>query len=253
MSLKHDSLRKLRKQRTKWKVESWDEYELRERELLKQMATDNILTTVGQVKVSAGKAKGAMLDIPKKTRPLTNRMKTQIFDMLERDISNRTVLDLYAGSGSFGIEALSRGAKSCLFVDAGKQAISCIEGNIQKTGFLLEAIVVKEKVEEFVKKTLSAEQTYEVIFIDPPYKLYNRKRRFKILEMIQNSSRLLPGIKNPGSKKFPGVLILKHPNHYPISDFRVEGIRLLETYEFGMNAITLFVVETENSKRSLGD
>ena len=99
MSLKHDSdykLRKKKKQLTK-RVSSWEEYEAVENFFLQEKAKHEEPTIKGTVRIIAGKAKGVNIQIPKGCRPVTDRMKTQLFDVLRSDIANRTVLDLFAG------------------------------------------------------------------------------------------------------------------------------------------------------------
>lgn len=243
MSLKFDSAKKLRKEKTKHKVESWEEYEQREETFIKERLQSKEPTISAQVRITGGKAKNFHIDIPRTTRPLTDRMKVRIFDLLREDIYKKRVLDLYAGAGSFGLESLSRGAKEATFVDASKQAFQVINSNIAHTGFLPEATVVKSKVEEYLQKKIKEGDEYDVIFMDPPYKLYNTKRVFKMQEVINNASQLLPGVRNPKTKKFKGVLIVKHPRRYPIEKLNTEYIKRLETYEFGLNSISFFIVK----------
>ena len=243
MGLKYDSQKKLRKNRAKWKVDSWEEYDAREKQLLKESMRFHEPTVVGQVRIVAGKAKNVMIDIPKKTRPITDRMKTQIFDVLGRDILDLTVLDLYAGSGSFGLEALSRGAKSATFVDAAKHAEKILEDNIVKTGFLTETSVVKEKTEDYLTSAYDDAQVFELIFMDPPYKKYNPKKSSDLLEVTTNCMKLLPWVNDKKTELFKGAIIIKHPRHYDIELIVPEGMRTLETYDYGMNCISLLVLE----------
>lgn len=242
MSLKFDSFKKLRKDKVKWKVDSWEEYEEREDAFLKERIQSKEPTITGQVRITGGKAKNIKIDIPKTTRPLTDRMKVRIFDLLREDIANKTVLDLYAGAGSFALEALSRGAKEAVLVDASRQAEGILNKNIAHAGFLPNATVVKSKTEDYLFKQQETDTTFDVIFLDPPYKLYNRKRVFKMQNVINMASNLLPGVK--GNKKgFKGVMILKHPRRYPLENLQLEHIKVVETYEFGLNSISFFIVK----------
>lgn len=243
MSLKFDSAEKLRKEKTKWKVDSWEEYEEREKTFLKERLQSKEPTISGQVRITGGKAKNFLIDIPKTTRPLTDRMKVRIFDLLREDISNKTVLDLYAGTGSFGLESLSRGAKECIFVDASKQAENVLKKNVAHTGFLPEATIVRMKVSEYLYKQLEEDTVFDIVFMDPPYKLYNKKRTYKMQEILTNASKLLPGINTPKKDIFKGCLIVKHPRRYPIDSLTLEGIKKVETYEFGLNSISFFIVK----------
>ena len=243
MSLKFDSAKKLRKEKTKHKVESWEEYEQREEVFVKERLQAKEPTISAHVRITGGRAKNFNIDIPKTTRPLTDRMKVRIFDLLREDIYKKTVLDLYAGTGSFGLEALSRGAKEATFVDASKQAFQVISANVAHIGFLPDSTVIKSKVEEYLFKKIKEDISFEIIFMDPPYKLYNTKRVFKMQEVINHASYLLPGVRNPNIKKFKGVLIIKHPRRYPINTLALEYIKKVETFEFGLNSISFFIVK----------
>lgn len=244
MSLKFDSFKKLRKQKNKWKVDSWEDYEDREDTFLKERLQAKEPTITGQVRITGGKAKNIKIDIPKTTRPLTDRMKVRIFDLLREDIANKTVLDLYAGAGSFGLEALSRGASTATFVEAARQAEGIIKQNIAHAGFLPEADVVKSKAEDYLYKELQQEeiQPFDIIFMDPPYKLYNKKRTYKMQEIINMAADLLPGVQNPSTSQFKGVIIIKHPRRYPIDTLKLPKLKKVETYDFGLNAISFFIV-----------
>jgi len=243
MSLKFDSSKKIRKEKTKHKVESWVEYEEREDAFLKERLQNKEPTITAQVRITGGKAKNFKIDIPRTTRPLTDRMKVRIFDILREDIFKKEVLDLYAGAGSFGLEALSRGAKEATFVDASKQADLVLKANVAHTGYLPESTIVKSKVEEYLPKAIKAGKSFDIIFMDPPYKLYNTKRVHKMEEVINNASLLLPGVVNPNTKRFKGCLIIKHPRRYPIDKLALSNIKKVETYEFGLNSISFFIVK----------
>ena len=243
MSLKFDSSKKLRKEKTKHKVESWEEFEQREQAFLKERFLSKEPTISASVRITGGKAKNFKIEIPRNTRPLTDRMKVRIFDAIGRDIANKTVLDLYAGAGSFALESLSRGAKEATLVDASKQADLVIRKNIAHTGFLPQAEVIKSKVEEFIAKNKDTQRSWDIIFMDPPYKLYNTKRVFKMQETINSISKFLPGIQNPNKRQFKGALVIKHPKRYPIDTLELKHIKKVDTYEFGLNSISLYIVK----------
>jgi 16S rRNA (guanine(966)-N(2))-methyltransferase RsmD len=119
------------------------------------------------MRIITGTAKGKKLKTPiQGTRPLTDRIKTSIFDLVRDFIPNSNVLDLYAGSGSFGIEALSRGATSAIFVDTAKKAIDCIKENLLNTKLHEKAKVIKAKVNDFLVQT---PEKFDLIFLDPPF------------------------------------------------------------------------------------
>jgi len=243
MSLKFDSAKKLRKEKKKHKVKSWEDYEEREQKFLKEKYLHKEPTISGSVRITGGKAKNFKLEIPKNSRPLTDRMKVRIFDILSQDIANKIVLDLYAGTGSFGLEALSRGAKEATFIEASKRAEPILKKNITQTGSLSQSKIIKEKVEDFLTRAKEKDKVYEIVFMDPPYKLFNTKRVHKMQQTINTVSLLLPGIKYPKKKTFKGALIIKHPRKYPLKKLELEKIKKVETYNFGLNSISLFIVK----------
>jgi len=168
-----------------------------------------------------------------------------LFDILKEDIVKKNVLDLYAGAGSFGLEALSRGAGSVVFVDASKNANFILKKNVAHTGFLTQSDIVKEKTEEYLYKIINEEEkkTFDIIFIDPPYKLFNTKKTFKMESVIKMASELLPGIADPSKKRFKGALIIKHPKRYDLDKLNLEKIKIIEEIELGLNTITIFIVK----------
>lgn len=119
------------------------------------------------MRVIAGSAGGIQLEVPKRgVRPTMDRVKAAIFSSLSDKIIAARVLDLFAGSGGLGIEALSRGAASALFVDHDGPAIDTIERNLKKTK--IAAKTRQQDVFEFLGETDSLGQ-FDVIFADPPY------------------------------------------------------------------------------------
>jgi len=119
------------------------------------------------MRVIAGSAGGIRLDVPKTgIRPTMDRVKAAIFSSLGECVIGAHVLDLFAGTGALGIEALSRGAASAMFVESDRSAIAAIERNLAKT--MLSGRVRKRDVFEFLSHASTAER-HEIIFADPPY------------------------------------------------------------------------------------
>jgi len=251
MSLRQDSDAKLRKQKKKMsrRITSAEEYDEMENYFLKKQAIKDEPEMKGTVSIIAGKAKGVKIQIPRGCRPVTNRMNTNLFDVLREDIANRTVLDLYAGSGSFGLEAMSRGAKSATFVDTTKHAEKALITNIKATSFLVDTKVIRSKVEDFLPQAIFDEEKYEVIFMDPPYKLFNKKDLSKIQRILELTAELLPGTTDWNTKLYKGVIIIKHPRMYPINKLKINTLNLFETFNFGSNSLTLFAVNESASKK----
>lgn len=122
------------------------------------------------MRVISGTAKGIRLDSLEgnNTRPTLDRVKEALFNILQNDIREANVLDLFSGSGALAIEALSRGAKSCTLCDKSNEAIKIIKKNLEKTKLQENAIIVKN---DYMKtlQSLKQKDKFDIIFIDPPY------------------------------------------------------------------------------------
>jgi 16S rRNA (guanine966-N2)-methyltransferase len=136
------------------------------------------------MRVIAGTARSLQLETPQgmDTRPTTDRIKETLFNMLQFDLPGCRFLDLFAGSGGIGIEALSRGAKEAVFIDNDKNAIDCITHNLAHTHFDTQAVVIKQDV--FVAlQMLEYKEGFDIIFMDPPYGYELEKRVLEYLTM----------------------------------------------------------------------
>ncbi len=122
------------------------------------------------MRVIAGTRKSLPLKtIPgENTRPTTDRIKETLFNMLNPYLYGCRFLDLFAGSGGIGIEALSRGAKFCCFVEQNPRAAACIRDNLKKTGFENEALLLQKDVRK-IAELLAKSESYDIVFMDPPY------------------------------------------------------------------------------------
>ena len=100
------------------------------------------------------------------TRPTTDKVKESMFNIVQFDIEGRRVLDLFGGTGQLGLEALSRGAESCTFVDQRKEAAALIRENVKLTGFTDRARVVQGEALSFLA---SCRERFDIVFLDPPY------------------------------------------------------------------------------------
>jgi len=121
------------------------------------------------MRVISGTARGTALFPPHgdKTRPTSDFVKENLFNIMMDDVRGAKFLDLFAGSGAVGIEALSRGAVSATFVDISQKCIDLTKRNLEKTRLKDKAIVIKGDVAATIKKL--ANQKFDIIFLDPPY------------------------------------------------------------------------------------
>lgn len=120
------------------------------------------------MRVISGTARGRRLGELEgmETRPTTDRVKEGIFSSIQFEIEGRKVLDLFGGTGQMGIEALSRGAAHCTFVDLRKEAVGIIRENLAITGFIGQAQVIQGDYQAFLSR---CRERFDIIFLDPPY------------------------------------------------------------------------------------
>lgn len=121
------------------------------------------------MRVITGSARGAKLEAPEgmDVRPTTDKVKESIFDIIQFDIPDTNVLDLFAGSGQLGIEALSRGAAHATFVDNSERSLKFVRNNLRKTRFTDRAEVRKGEARQFLGLT---RETFDIALLDPPYR-----------------------------------------------------------------------------------
>ena len=121
-------------------------------------------------RVVSGKAGGINLDAPKglKTRPTADKVKEAVFSIISFQIHGSRFLDAFAGTGQIGIEALSRGADSVVFIDQSKESASFIKQNLKKTRLEENAIVMMEDVSSSILK-LKGTKPFDIVYMDPPF------------------------------------------------------------------------------------
>lgn len=179
------------------------------------------------LRVVSGLARGIILDDVNKdtTRPITSRIKTSLFDKLQFFIADEKIADLYSGTGSMGIEALSRGASNCDFVDLDKDCVAIIHKNLEKTKLVNRANVYGCTVASFVANHAKP-NSYQVILYDPPFPLVKDSYAQVKNELLS----LIPLLKEEGA------IIFRHPCHAyeTITEFEV-----ISQKEYGINQITI--------------
>ncbi|MBO5788308.1 MAG: 16S rRNA (guanine(966)-N(2))-methyltransferase RsmD [Clostridia bacterium] len=125
------------------------------------------------MRIITGKAKGIKLLTleGEQTRPTAERTKQAIFSSLQFDLDGRAVLDLFAGSGQMGLEALSRGAVSCMFIDASPEAMAIIKENAKNTKLFDQARFLISDYRSYIRKA-SKRDAFSLIILDPPYGMH---------------------------------------------------------------------------------
>ncbi|MDB2674108.1 16S rRNA (guanine(966)-N(2))-methyltransferase RsmD [Akkermansiaceae bacterium] len=181
------------------------------------------------MRIIAGSAKGHPLKVPREvSRPTTDRVRESVFGILTAVIPDARVLDLYAGSGALGIEALSRGAASCTFVEQNRGACRVVEENLKKTG-CRNGRVIQRDVAAFLR---GEKTTYDLIFADPPY-----------ADGLSDPARDLIAIE--GWNQWladDGFLVLEREAVGELPE--PKGLSLLQSRDYGRSRIAIYQLES---------
>ena len=124
------------------------------------------------LRIITGIAKGKRIETleGEATRPTSERIKEALFSSIQFDIDDRRVLDLFAGSGQLGLEALSRGASTVSFVDSEREAMEIVKRNARTTGFFDRSRYIVSDWRNYIRKA-SGKDKYDLVFVDPPYSM----------------------------------------------------------------------------------
>ena len=155
------------------------------------------------MRVITGKAKGVQLKTPEGllTRPTTDRVKEALFSVIHFELPGAVVLDLFGGTGQLGIEALSRGAKSAVFVDAREDACKLIRENLKRTKLERDGTVIRSDYLEYLSR---CREKFDIIFLDPPYAevfLENALNRITEIDILQSDGIIVT--ERPLGKELP--------------------------------------------------
>ena len=182
------------------------------------------------MRITAGTAKGRRLKSPPAgTRPMTERMKESVFSALG-DVAGLKVLDLYAGSGSLGLEALSRGAKKATFVEKERDAIVKLEENIKNTSFGRKSEVLWADVPTTLSR--HADARVDLIFLDPPYTVAVPGVRADLEALVMG-----------GFLSDEGRVVVHRPHKE--AKLNPLGLKLVWEREYGQSKILVFSHEDE--------
>lgn len=175
------------------------------------------------MRVITGSARGRVLKTleGEDVRPTTDRVKEAIFSIIQFEIEGREVLDLFAGSGQLGIEALSRGAAYATFTDLSKDAVSVIKSNLLSTGLHKNSAVLQSDAMTFLR---NSRKKFDIIFMDPPYSK----------GILQKALPLAAEIVNDG-----GVIVCEHPYGEELPE-TVGDFALYRSYKYGKLGVTVY-------------
>ncbi len=177
------------------------------------------------MRVISGSARGTQLEtLPgiDVTRPTVNRVKEAMFSSVQFLIQGANVLDLFAGSGQLGIEALSRGAKHCVFIDENSTAINIIKDNLNKTALFDKAEVLKYNAQEYLSKSKGK---FDIVLLDPPYAQGVLCEILPLLTAVLNSGAVVLAEAKTGTNlqnRYGELLLKKSYKYGNVSVFKYE-------------------------------
>lgn len=182
---------------------------------------------MSQPRIISGKAKGIRLqDVPGDiTRPITDRVKEALFNIIGTDLPDSNFLDLFGGTGSVGMEALSRGARSCTFVDLNSPAINVIKANLKTTR--LESNARVHQMDAFRFLDLPVSETFEYVYIAPPQ---YKEMWIKALEKVDQKMDLL--------SEDGWVIVQIHP--IELAEVNLENLHEFDRREYGSTVLLFY-------------
>lgn len=177
------------------------------------------------MRVITGKARGIQLKTPDGmlTRPTADRVKEALFSIINFDIPGAKVLDLFGGTGQLGIEALSRGAESAVFVDAREESCKLIRENLRRTKLEKDAKVIRSDYLDYLNR---CREQYNIILLDPPYAevfLENALKRITEIDILQSDGIIVA--ERPLGKELP---------------WEFEGFTRSKDYKYGKVLLTIY-------------
>ncbi len=175
------------------------------------------------MRVITGSARGKRLTTLEgdAVRPTPDRVKEALFSIVQFQIEGRRVLDLFAGSGQLGIEALSRGAKQAVFVDSGKRSIEVVLKNLETTELMENA---KVNNMDFASFLLQNRELFDLALLDPPYRT----------GLLQRALPMVSAVMNTG-----GTIICEHPTDEELPEQAGDFVKA-NTYRYGKIMLTLY-------------
>lgn len=183
------------------------------------------------MRVISGKVRGLKLNTPKNedVRPTTDRVKESLFNMINHYVMESDVLDLFAGTGSLGIECLSRGANKCVFVDVSKESISIAKSNIKKARVENESTILNLDFKDAINKLKIQNNKFDLIFMDPPY---YKNMFIDALEKVDEASLL----------KEDGIIVIEHDSKDSFPD-EIRNLIKTKSKKYGNTTLTFYALE----------
>lgn len=177
------------------------------------------------MRVITGKARGVSLKTPEgmQTRPTTDRVKEAMFSIIHFDVPGAKVLDLFGGTGQLGIEALSRGAESAVFVDSREESCKLIRENLTRTKLQPQGKVVRADYLEYIRR---CREKFDIILLDPPYAevfLENALKKITEIDILESD----------------GIIVTERPMGKELL-WEFDGYVRSKDYKYGKTLLTIY-------------
>jgi len=197
------------------------------------------------IRISGGAAKGRKIGVKKaftrktgqdELRPTSSKVREALFDILRNELPGSSFLDLYAGTGGVGIEAMSRGAAGVVFVESNTIRADVIRQILGRLHFTERSKVIEEIALEFVRREGMREHRYDIVYLDPPY---HSGELTKILPLLGEGKILKEG----------GVVVVEHFSKTSMP----EGVKLLslkKRYKYGDTSLTVYILKKGGPEQS---
>ena len=187
------------------------------------------------MRISGGIAKGRRIASKKllkaspegeRLRPTSSKVREALFDILRNEIEGARFVDLYAGTGTVGIEALSRGAGEAFFVEPDSLRIASMRKSVITMGVDAKSSVIQSRAEQFLQKATARNQSFDIFFVDPPYQ-------------TDEIERVLPLIGEDKLLSEDGVVIVEHFFKRQIPE-KTGALKIIKSYRYGDTMLTLY-------------
>lgn len=187
------------------------------------------------MRIISGLYKNRTLISPKglNTRPTSEKLRGSFFNICQGYVAEARFLDLFAGSGALGIEALSRGAQFATFVDSDRESIRCIQENLQTLGIKEKGCVFRGDVFDQLEKLIKQGKQYDIIYADPPYDALCKYQG----KLISYSTRIVMMVDDSGLLKNEGVLFVEDSKDAQPEGLQLKTLRLTNSRQMGRSVL----------------
>ena len=189
------------------------------------------------IRITGGTARGRVIESPKgyQTRPALARLRNSLFNIIQSIVPEARVLNLFAGTGSLGLESLSRGAQFCFFVENNRECFDLIRQNLNRLGFDKQAEVVLADGLKILPRLQAGPHKFDIVFVDPPYKFFDQANIRKQL------LGLLDELVGKGLVDRQGRFVIEH-RQGQLAELNLVHLELVDQREYGQTRLSFLAV-----------